>query len=246
MNTLDKKFQPVWEDRSKNSTEANRLIDQFVAGGIKVLELFECDPELFSRVSEEAKHVVSSSPGQIVTGDHVTYRFIKTQDPSWEPKPGAIHQYSLYNSKDDLLFTDEDHHWHDTGKKFVSGLKAIPEFVQRYFGSTELQNFRLQTIDRGGSLGQHREKIIGIPKRELNWKLRFHLPCVTNPHVRFLMDGQEFRMKQGRVYLFNQGCMHGVSNDEGALRAHLVWDCYLNEHVLFAIVKPALERTAKA
>ena len=172
----------------------------------------------------------------------MTYKYVKAQDPSWELKPGAVHQYSLYNSKDDLLFTDEDHHWHDTGKKFIGGLKAIPEFLRTYFGDSELQNFRLQTIDRGGSLGQHREKIIGIPKREQNWKVRFHLPCVTNPSVRFVMDGQEFFMKVGHIYLFNQACMHGVSNDNGALRVHLVFDCYLNEHILFNVVKPALQK----
>lgn len=212
------------------------------AGGITLLPLFDVEPALFRAIQTEVEHILSL-PGQELDGSHPTVIYVGKQDKSWTPKAGAVRQYSLYNSRNDFLYNEDDHKWSESQRSFNSQLVSIPAFVDRYFRQTELQNFRLNSLTKDGGLGQHREKIIGIPGREHHYKLRFHLPIVTNPKVRFYMDGQEHSMDEGRVYLFNQSSLHGVNNAGEALRAHLVWDCYLNDYIVNTMILPALEAT---
>lgn len=232
------RFAPLSYDLITNSHESNVVIGQLVSGAIRVLRLVDVDPELFSRIRDEVMHIVTTDGGQVLDVGHTTFDYVSKWDPTWKPKAGLIRQYSLYNSKDDLEFFGEDHHWFE-GRRFNSRARAIPEFFQRYFGQSELQNFRIQAIAGGGDLGQHRERIIAIPNREQHYKLRFHLPIITNPGVQFDMEGETFRMSEGSVYLFNQYCMHGVTNNGTELRVHLVFDCYLNDHIAQSLIAPA-------
>lgn len=242
MAVAERSFAPTWMDLRLNDPASNHVIDWLVTGRITMLELFQCDVELFDNIREEVMALHNKDEGQTVASDHPTAVYVQKSDPTWRLKPGTIHQYSLYNSRDDVRFNGEDSHWHAIDRRFNSRLKWIPGFVQRYFGRSELQNFRMQSISGGGDLGLHREKIIGIPNRPQHFKIRFHLPIVTNPGVQFIMDGQRSRMKAGWVYLFNQACMHGVENRGNELRIHLVFDCYLNDHILQELVAPAFQR----
>ena len=239
MAEIGSKFLPIWDDPRLNSQESNDVIDFLVTTRIKMLPLTECDSVLFEKMKEEAISLAGSQSGQSVQGDHPTALYVKKNDPSWTVKQDSIHQYSLYNSRDDLLFDGEDSHWHSTDRQFNSSLLFVPQFFKRYFVDSELQNFRMQSIRGGGDLGLHREKIVGIPNRPQHFKIRFHLPIVTNPGVRFMMDGQAFVMKEGWVYLFNQVCLHGVENKGDSLRIHLIFDCYLNGYILRELVAPA-------
>ncbi len=240
--TPEQPFTPLSDDLCRNSPEANAMIPKLIHGEISILRLFRCDPELFAKIQAEVRGILSSDPGQMVDGDHPTYKFVSREDPSWKPKPNSLMQHSLYNSKDDVLYFKDDHHWSAVERKFNSRLVHIPEFFRRYFGDSELQNVRMQSITGGGTLGKHREKIIAIPGREHNWKLRFHLPIFTNPGVKFLMDEKPYTMEAGWVYTFNQSCLHGVANDGNELRTHLYWDYYLNDHIMLGIIaKPFAE-----
>jgi len=234
-------FKPLSYDLIQNSPESNEIIGLLVSGEIKVLELFACEAQLFRRVQDEATGIVNENLTRWLAPGHPTFDYVQRWDPGWQPKEGSIFQYSVYNSRDDLFFFDEDHHWF-AGRDFNSRLEHIPEFFRSYFRETELQNFRIQAVAGGGDLGLHRERIIAIPKREHDYKLRFHLPVVTNPDVRFTMDGQQYIMSEGHVYLFNQSCMHGVCNVGTNMRVHLVWDCYLNDYIVNQFVVPGLNR----
>ncbi len=234
-------LEPMWDDLCRNSAKSNEFIPRLIHGDISILPLFDCDPVLFEEVKQEVLSVVAFTEGQVVGGDHPTYKFVSRVDPSWRPKPNSIHQHSLYNSKDDFLYFDDDHHWSEVHRSFNSRLKSIPQFFRRYFGDSELQNVRLQSIAGGGDLGQHREKIIAIPGREHHWKLRFHLPIITNPGVEFLMDNQKYKMAAGTIHVFNQSCLHGVANLSSELRIHMYWDYYLNDHIVQNIIAPAWE-----
>ena len=233
------KFEPISFDLIANTPESNVILGRLISGDIKVLRLFQCDPDLFEKVRGEVMSIVTSDGGQALGTGHVTFDYIAKWDPKWKPKPGTIYQYSLINSKHDLYFTGEDHHWFP-GREFNPILRYVPEFFKTYFRDSELQNFRIQAIAGGGDLGQHRERIVAIPKRESHYKLRFHLPIVTNPGVKFLMDGGSYRMESSWTYLFNQSCMHGVANEGTELRVHLVWDCYLNDYIVNELMVPAL------
>jgi hypothetical protein len=236
------KFEPLWFDACRNHPESNKLIPRLIHGDISIMELFQCDPALFEEVKQEVLAIQASTEGEEVGGDHPTYKFVARVDPSWKPKPGSIHQHSLYNSKDNFLYFNDDHHWTPVRRAFNSNLVAIPKFFKKYFGESEMQNARLQSIAGGGDLGQHREKIVSIPGREQNWKVRFHLPIVTNPNVGFLMDGKKFTMQAGHCYIFNQSCLHGVANTGSELRTHMYWDYYLNDHIMLNLIGPAFEK----
>ncbi len=225
----------------QNSPESNEVLGLLVSGRIKVLRLFACEPKLLASVRNEAIGVVTQNLDQGLAEGHPTFDYVRKWDPKWTPKPNTIFQYSLYNSHDDLAYFDEDHHWFE-GRHFNANLKSIPEFFRTYFADTELQNFRIQAVSGGGDLGLHRERIVAIPKREHDYKLRFHLPVVTNPNVSFIMDGENHTMDEGSVYLFNQSCLHGVANTGNEMRIHLVWDCYLNDHIVQKFVIPGLAR----
>lgn len=234
-------FEPLSYDLILNSPESNTILGKLINGDINILRLFQCDPALFEKLEGEVMAIVTSQGGQAVKEGHPTFDYIAKCDPGWKPGPWAISQYSLFNSKHDFLFKEEDHHWFP-GRQLNPVLKYVPEFFRRYFRDSELQNVRIQTIAGGGNLGQHPERIIAIPKREHHYKLRFHLPIVTNPGVKFLMDGRSFAMASGWVYLFNQGRMHGVANEGAELRVHLYWDFYLNDYIVNELIAPALQQ----
>jgi len=235
-----REFDPLSYDLIANTPESNAVLGSLVAGAIKVLPLFACDDRLFDAMREEVMGIVARDPGQLLGAGHPTFDYIAKWDPAWKPVPGTISQYSLLNSRHDFRFFDEDHHWY-AGRRLNPALTATPAFVQRYFGESELQNFRIQAIAGGGELGMHRERIVAIPRREQHYKLRFHLPIVSNPGVRFVMDGVEFSMAERVVYLFNQSCLHGVVNTGDALRVHCVFDCYLNDHIVLNLIRRGLE-----
>lgn len=236
---MDSQFNPLSYDLIQNNPESNAVLGLLISGRIRVQPLFKCDSGLLARVRDEAIAVVRQNATEGLAAGHPTFDYVRKWDPTWTPKPNTIFQYSVYNSHDDFLFFEEDHHWFE-GRRFNSFLKHIPEFFRTYFRDTELQNFRIQAVSGGGDLGLHRERIVAIPKREHDYKLRFHLPVVTNPHVSFIMDGENYTMEEGSVYLFNQSCMHGVSNTGNEMRIHLVWDCYLNDHIVKEFIIPGL------
>jgi len=240
MTTVD--YRPILDDVRLNSAESGDVVDLLVTTRIKVLPLFECDPPLFAAMRDEALTLAGENLGQVVSGDHPTAVYVQASDPGWKQKPGTIRQYSLYNSANDVLFNDEDHHWKGVTRQCNPQLPALREFVSRYFGGSVFQNCRMQSIRGGGDIGLHRERIVAIPGRERQFKLRFHLPIVTNPGVTFWMDGVAFTMKAGSVYLFNQACMHGVSNEGTELRVHYVFDCYLDDDLVCGLIASAWQR----
>lgn len=237
-------FDPLSYDLMMNRPETSEVLGKLISGELKIEKLFSCEPSLFERVREEVMGLVMAG-GQALETGHPTFDYIARWDPLWQPKPGTVIQLSLFNSRGDVRFFDEDHHWF-AGRRLNPTLKAVPEFFATYFKESELQNCRIQALTGGGELGLHRERIVGIPKREQHYKLRFHLPIVTNPGVKFLMDGQTYRMAAGHVYLFNQWCLHGVSNDSDQLRVHLYWDFYLNAYIANDLIAAALQPAKEA
>lgn len=218
-------------DLIQNKPESNVILGKLISGEIKILELFTLEEGLSRRVRSEAMALVTQNVSHGLSEGHPTFDYVKAQDPTWKPKAGSIHQFSLYNSRHDFFHFGDDHHW-IPHRWFHRDLKAIPEFMTTYFAA-DLQNCRLQGIMSNSGLGLHRERIVAIPGRPHDYKLRFHLPISTSPEVEFTMDGQAFQMELGRVYLFNQSCLHGVQNGSPAyMRVHLVWDLYLTDSII--------------
>ena len=53
---------------------------------------------------------------------------------------------------------------------------------------------------------------------------RIHLPLVTNPRVRFFIDGVPHRFEPGRAVEVNNQLSHSVMNDGSSDRIHFIFD----------------------
>ncbi|MDE0660299.1 MAG: hypothetical protein F4029_09585 [Gammaproteobacteria bacterium] len=53
---------------------------------------------------------------------------------------------------------------------------------------------------------------------------RIHLPLVTNPRVRFFIDGVPHRFEPGRAVEVNNQMSHSVMNDGSSGRIHFIFD----------------------
>jgi hypothetical protein len=62
------------------------------------------------------------------------------------------------------------------------------------------------------------------PSAEVPHKI--HIPVVTNPDVRFLIDQGEYVLERGRAYEVNNRRPHEVRNNSGEDRLHLIFDYF--------------------
>ncbi|MCE2460615.1 MAG: aspartyl/asparaginyl beta-hydroxylase domain-containing protein [Pseudomonadales bacterium] len=69
---------------------------------------------------------------------------------------------------------------------------------------------------------------------------RIHLPLVTNPRVRFFIDGVPHRFETGRAVEVNNQMSHSVMNDGPSDRIHLIFDYLAPDR----LVNPALAKSA--
>jgi hypothetical protein len=141
------------------------------------------------------------------------------------PYGGAL-QWSLFNQSGNTA--DAGACYQDRGSnRFVApdmpGLSRLFECF-----ASRLINFRLNGILPGSGLSPHEEAIL----RGEQVFCRFHLPVFTNPRCRILLDNELFEYREGFVYFFNKGCVHGASNDSDHPRYHLVWDLWLDPWVM--------------
>src|SRR4051812_16858324 len=100
-----------------------------VSGRIRVQHLFDCDEDLLAGVRDEALAIVRQNMTAGLAPGHPTFDYVRKWDPKWAAREHTIYQYSVFNSHEDYLFFDEDHHWFE-GRRFNSSLKKIPEFYR--------------------------------------------------------------------------------------------------------------------
>jgi aspartyl/asparaginyl beta-hydroxylase (cupin superfamily) len=53
---------------------------------------------------------------------------------------------------------------------------------------------------------------------------RIHVPIVTNPRVRFMIDGRPYRLEVGQAYEINNQKVHSVMNKGDADRINFIFD----------------------
>jgi len=56
------------------------------------------------------------------------------------------------------------------------------------------------------------------------FRVRLHVPIVTDPQVRFTCDGETVHMAAGEAWIFDNWRLHRVENDSAIERVHLVAD----------------------
>ena len=53
---------------------------------------------------------------------------------------------------------------------------------------------------------------------------RIHVPIITNPRVRFMIDGRPFQLEVGQAYEINNQKVHSVMNKGGVDRINFIFD----------------------
>jgi quercetin dioxygenase-like cupin family protein len=81
-------------------------------------------------------------------------------------------------------------------------------------------------LPAGGSIKSHRDK-----HPSFHYSHRVHIPIVSNPKVRFMLDGQYHRLDVGKVYEINNQKPHSVTNAGHEARINFIFD-YVPPHHL--------------
>jgi hypothetical protein len=79
----------------------------------------------------------------------------------------------------------------------------------------------LAKLAAGKTVGRHIDK---SPSAEVPHKI--HIPLITNPDVRFLIDTGEYALERGRAYEVNNRRPHEVHNRSSQDRVPLIFDYF--------------------
>jgi hypothetical protein len=60
---------------------------------------------------------------------------------------------------------------------------------------------------------------------------RFHIPLKTNDNTFFIVEDEQFFLKEGSVYELNNVKYHGVRNNSEEIRIHLIVDIFPKEYL---------------
>jgi len=87
---------------------------------------------------------------------------------------------------------------------------------------------RLMALGPGTRVREHRDAKCGLP-----WGLvRLHVPIVTNPGARVVIDGHDYHWEAGRLWFGDFDRPHHVVNNGTESRVHLVLDCLVTDELL--------------
>lgn len=56
---------------------------------------------------------------------------------------------------------------------------------------------------------------------------RIHIPIITNPDVKYVIEDREYYWEPGKVYEFDNTRLHGVINRSNQWRVHLMFNLYV-------------------
>lgn len=193
--------------------------------GLRAYLLGAVDPAVFMDLLNDMRELVDSAPPSVVReGEHVT---------GWTQPQGEVKQWSLFNTHGDTSDTRDDFRYDNLADKRAVDLPGISALVE---GLPDLVNMRMNLIGPGSFLRPHEEPLdrdLGDGRVAL--RARFHLPLRTTRKALMLADGDLFHFEAGRVYLFNNGCVHSATNEAKSDRVHLVWDQLMTERAVDAM-----------
>jgi hypothetical protein len=79
---------------------------------------------------------------------------------------------------------------------------------------------RFMRLIPGGSIGRHRDPCAGWQQETI----RLHIPVITHPDVKFLLDGTHLDLRPGELWYLDTTLVHEVHNLSTINRIHLVVD----------------------
>lgn len=89
----------------------------------------------------------------------------------------------------------------------------------------ELEAVRLLALAPGSFIKPHQDPGCGYH----DGFFRIHIPIVTNPGVRFTIDGDELHLKAGECWYMDFSRTHSIINEGATTRVHIIIDGIRNE-----------------
>lgn len=200
-------------------------------GGVKALLLASLNEAWFEKLRAECLEISGAEASSDVTSpDHSTH---------WTRPQGSVNQFSLFNEtgRSDDYRSDFGGRTDVKARKLVFPGKPAIARLAALFGS-ELRNMRLNLIGRKSSLQPHEEGSILSTPRGVDYVARFHVPIITNPGARVLLDNELFHFASGGLYFFHHGCVHGAVNEADEERYHIVIDAFLTRKLFDNLFDP--------
>ena len=126
-----------------------------------------------------------------------------------------------------LVFTDGSG-WPDIEVRKEEGWdllseQAVPlmhQILDKYYppGGTIVRAMAAKLLP-GGVIKPHRDS-----HPSFHYGHRIHIPIVSNPRVRFMLDGRPYRFEVGKVYEINNQKKHSVMNKGNEGRINFIFD----------------------
>ena len=118
----------------------------------------------------------------------------------------------------------QDPEWHGFYKRTEGLVQYLAQLAAyRTATSSTLYSTRnrwLSVVMPGARIDAHRDV---TPSDRL---ARVHVPIMTNPHARFIVDGEPHWMRTGCAYLVDTSRLHEIRNDGQWPRVHLMFDVH--------------------
>jgi hypothetical protein len=134
-----------------------------------------------------------------------------TPHPTGEPGNSAVRLISVDGGENDRL---------NGAMRATAALQRSPYLRQVLAGVAVVwSRSRLLRLAPGAVVAPHSDI-------HYHWffRVRMHVPIITEPQVRFTCDGESVHMAAGETWIFDNWRTHGVQNPTASERVHLVAD----------------------
>lgn len=125
----------------------------------------------------------------------------------------------------------DTHQGEFTDTELLQQCDHLREVVESF--KCPLRSVRLLRLTAGSHIREHRDYDLGYDAGEV----RIHVPVITNPGVKFFLDGRRIIMNEGECWYLDLNLPHRVRNQGESDRVHLVIDCQLNDWLRGLIAK---------
>jgi hypothetical protein len=137
----------------------------------------------------------------------------------------TMDMYSVFGYNMQIAKKNKAYHWIDYNKPtnlYFGITKTIIEFLQQK--NLHPTRCRLSVIPAGKKIPFHNDSV--SPRQ---YSMKLHIPIVTDNNVITTMNGIDYFMEPGKVYLFNANSWHGITNNSDKNRWHFLCDVYDTE-----------------
>jgi hypothetical protein len=164
-----------------------------------------------------------------VASDPLSEAILALSPAAWLDNQQRQQDYDVHRSTESvvLIFTDGEG-WPDITVTRESGWDllasvAVPlmtDIIKNHYehGGTIIRAMAAKLLP-GGVISPHRDA-----HRSFHHGHRIHIPIKTNPRVRFMIDGQPYKMKVGEAYEINNQKTHSVMNKGAEERINFIFD----------------------